>query len=987
MVYNSAVRAVQLVGGLVITSWPVNGPFTYGYARDCWFLEGSYYSGWPAVGPHWVPCGNVTGPGARAFGGMAFDAADNETLLFGGVGPAGQLGDTWTYSAGAWTQINTGPGGAPSPRSNFTMVYDSADGEVVLSGGSTILTGGPPRPGGTPKPAGPAGSPGTSVILHNDTWTFSHGVWTNVTNMVSNPHFGGLSLGYRAGQAEVYDGIDAYTLAFGGIECFQVMLEPCQFNYTANQQALRDTSTFAKASTSNAFPVWNERGPFPAPSPRYGASMAYDSNDGEVILFGGVQCWCMGSDGVPINTLASDTWTYSAGGWSEVYPANSTSPTGWRNIASATLPSDRNSSATSHDPGGGYSILFGGHNGAHIFNDTWSYVAGHWLNLSKTLSRAPSIRYGAAMAYDSADGYIVLFGGSSSITNPRGSLLGDTWLFSNGEWTKANSLLSPAARYGASMTYDAQLREVILFGGVVANSPPPPSPYACDTWGFVAGAWTLLVPCSGTHPVGRANASFAFDPTNQTNRSQGYDVLFGGYSSSPSTYYRDTWEYSSRGWTNVTSTGGPVGRASAGFATDGTDGYLVLFGGEGASSNLSDTWKFSSSTWTRLTESISPPPRFQWSCTFDQRDRLVLLFGGGPNHDETWGFWNNAWLNISPRGLTTAENSTAAAYNGPGRGVLSEGGAEAGNASGPKYPQSTWEFVQGHGTDLTPGLRSAPPGTQSASLAYDERDGYVLFFGGFNLTWVCPHPNDCTFYPHFLNETWIFQYGTWTQLGIPNSPIGRDGAGMAYDPVDGYTVLFGGMDSIGIYLNDTWTFTGTSGGGVWSEILPIKGPSGTYQGAMAFDSATGSVILYGGSNSTENQPMDGSNVTWNFSGGMWTKVRGPDLNTTKDWTRAESMAYVPDRQAIIVYGGVCWDNVAGVQCGQYGGGAANWTWELTLVPYNGRLVYHWSNISSQLKLNPGGTFTAAMSVDFDTVSGIMIGGYTNSRSSAVWEIG
>ncbi len=45
-------------------------------------------------------------------------------------------------------------------------------------------------------------------------------------------------------------------------------------------------------------------------------------------------------------------------------------------------------------------------------------------------------------------------------------------------------------------------------------------------------------------------------------------------------------------------------------------------------------------------------------------------------------------------------------------------------------------------------------------------------------------------------------------------PPGRYAAAMAYDPLDGYVVLFGGVH-VGVFLGDTWTFpTGT-----WSRCF------------------------------------------------------------------------------------------------------------------------------------------------------------------------
>src|SRR5213080_2723791 len=56
-------------------------------------------------------------------------------------------------------------------------------------------------------------------------------------------------------------------------------------------------------------------------------------------------------------------------------------------------------------------------------------VDGSWTNI--TSSSGPSPRFGASMAYDPADGYVVLFGGLNSSAAGL-TFLGDTWKFSGG---------------------------------------------------------------------------------------------------------------------------------------------------------------------------------------------------------------------------------------------------------------------------------------------------------------------------------------------------------------------------------------------------------------------------------------------------------------------------------------------------------------------------------------------------------------------------
>jgi len=56
---------------------------------------------------------------------------------------------------------------------------------------------------------------------------------------------------------------------------------------------------------------------------------------------------------------------------------------------------------------------------------------------------------------------------------------------------------------------------------------------------------------------------------------------------------------------------------------------------------------------------------------------------------------------------------------------------------------------------------------------------------------------------------------TWTRVSPATSPPVRDSASMAYDSATGSVVLFGGANG-GSDLNDTWTFNGVT----WTRLSP-----------------------------------------------------------------------------------------------------------------------------------------------------------------------
>src|SRR5260370_15477329 len=66
-----------------------------------------------------------------------------------------------------------------------------------------------------------------------------------------------------------------------------------------------------------------------------------------------------------------------------------------------------------------------------------------------------------AMAYDSARGVSVLFGGSSTI----GGLSSATWEWDGTNWTQRAIATSPPARVWAGVAFDSVRNRIVLVGG------------------------------------------------------------------------------------------------------------------------------------------------------------------------------------------------------------------------------------------------------------------------------------------------------------------------------------------------------------------------------------------------------------------------------------------------------------------------------------------------------------------------------------------
>jgi hypothetical protein len=79
---------------------------------------------------------------------------------------------------------------------------------------------------------------------------------------------------------------------------------------------------------------------------------------------------------------------------------------------------------------------------------------------------------------------------------------------------------------------------------------------------------------------------------------------------------------------------------------------------------------------------------------------------------------------------------------------------------------------------------------------------------------------------------------------------------MAYDAATGTVVMFGGVGTSNepAYA-DTWTWNGTT----WTQQHPAASPPGGFGVVMAYDAATGTVVLFGGFHSKQRPALDN---TW-----------------------------------------------------------------------------------------------------------------------------
>jgi N-acetylneuraminic acid mutarotase len=301
----------------------------------------------------------------------------------------------------------------------------------------------------------------------------------------------------RANPSMVYDSRTGRVLMFGGMTGASYLNETWAYDPHAN--------TWTNLHPSGTLP-----------SGRAYQSMAYDSDTGLVIMFGGMND--NGVDGLP-----NDTWAYDphANTWTNLHP-------------SGTLPPGRAYHSMIYDPSVHRVIMFGGDGlGMAFFNDTWAYdpAANTWTELSPSGS-LPSARAWQSMVYVPSTHQAIMFGGGE-----RFDLVNDTWAYDPAAniWTELSPSGSlPSARANQLMAYDSDTGKVIMFGGNDSFIDD----LLNDIWVYdpVANTWSDLHP-SVSPPSGRDGYWMAYDP------SMGEVIMFEGHSAMGDGGPNDIWAY------------------------------------------------------------------------------------------------------------------------------------------------------------------------------------------------------------------------------------------------------------------------------------------------------------------------------------------------------------------------------------------------------------------------------------------------------------
>ena len=312
------------------------------------------------------------------------------------------------------------------------------------------------------------------------------------------------------------------------------------------------------------------------------------------------------------------------------------------------------------DEANGVVVLFGGRgasrNPADLLNDTWVWDGTEWTQMNPTTS--PTARWGHAMVYDKANGYVLLYGGSIGPNNP----VGDTWIWDGGDWTRVYPTHTPGGLWGHMMAFDEDEGKTYIMSGYNGNLYILVKSY----WDGAASNWVT----ANTFGTQMADSAAAYDPVRVAH------IRFGGaYSSGitpgnipPGRNVLNThFEcFSDDQETHVSLHNDTlVARRSHTMAYYAARDLMIVFGGVDDSGNyLNDTFHLRHVNVIDQDPADSPSARAEHAMVYDNVHEELVLFGGeesdGTVLADTWVYRvDNASPEIYHTPVTNGINGVA----------------------------------------------------------------------------------------------------------------------------------------------------------------------------------------------------------------------------------------------------------------------------------------------------------------------------------------
>lgn len=304
------------------------------------------------------------------------------------------------------------------------------------------------------------------------------------------------------------------------------------------------------------------------------------------------------------------------------------------------------------------------------------------------------------------------------------------------------------------------------------------------------------------------------------------------------------------GWSQLLPTTAPLPRDSAEVGYDTGTRTVVISGGEAGCGPLGrevyrDTWTWDGKAWKEV--ATNAPPVFGVPAAYDGATQTfdVLWFPGCADLPEMSEWDGQAWTGTQTADTQPEPDTDGVMAYDPSTQTLilwsPTAGSDPNSTSTPPEQSTTWSWDGTTWDQLAPSV-SPPPSvgdTQDVQMVYDQATSQLLLYGDHS------------------QAMWAWNGNQWSELSGSGGPSPRVGSSTVYDAALGEALLFGGDTvtagspasanqaetySLGAPLNDLWAWNGSA----WQQLHPATSPPARFDAQMAYDPASGQVVLFGG---------------------------------------------------------------------------------------------------------------------------------------------
>jgi hypothetical protein len=194
----------------------------------------------------------------------------------------------------------------------------------------------------------------------------------------------------------------------------------------------------------------------------------------------------------------------------------------------------------------------------------------------------------------------------------------------------------------------------------------------------------------------------------------------------------------------------------------------------------------------------------------------------------------------------------------------------------------TWEWDGQNWQDVTPAVSPSP--RVGFAMAFDPVMGGVLLYGGALASG-----------PPVTSDTWRWNGSSWTQLNPATVPTDLVYHDMVTDWRRHRIVMFSGHRVTTAISRATWVWDGQD----WSRATNANDPPTRASACSTYDWLRDRVVMFGGYDPGTSRCL---NETWEFDGSHWQQVQTRTAPTPR---RGMAMTYDPTRRRVLGFGGEC----------------------------------------------------------------------------------